>query len=140
MRKSGTHSARALGKRSTGKRRGRQQSVHAPAIAICAFGASMLAVAYGLTHERAPASAGTQATSIATPKDEKEIVGTANAAPVAPKEDRIITGALPAPNAITPPVNPDAKQQAVVKKKKTITAKNEAPKTFFDLFTQQQKR
>jgi hypothetical protein len=141
MRKSGTHSARALGKKSAGKRGGRKRDSHAPLIALCALGAGILAATYGLTHQYAPGpSTNVQASGIATPKDDgKEIAGNAQAAR---KEDRLVTGSVPKQDEIAPTkTDPNAKPQAAKKKKPAAIAKTEAPKSFFDVFNNgQQKR
>jgi hypothetical protein len=146
MRKSGTHSARALGKKSAGKRGGRNRDTHAPLIALCALGAGILAASYGLTHQNAPeAGANVQASGIAVPKDGgKEIAGTAGGnitinAQAARKEDRLVTGSVPKQDEIAPP-KADDKTKVAKKKKSTTVAKTE-PKSFFDVFNNgQQKR
>ena len=142
MRKSGTHSARALGKKSAGKRGGRKRDAHAPLIALCALGAGILAATYGLTHQHAPgADANVQASGIAAPKgDGKEIAGTAGGniainAQAARKGDRLVTGSVPKQDEIAPPkTDTNAKPQAAKKKKPAAVAKAEAPKSFFDVF------
>jgi hypothetical protein len=142
MRKSGTHSARALGKKSAGKRGGRKRDTHAPLIALCALGAGILAASYGLTHQNAPgAGANVQASGIAAPKDfGKEIAGTAGGnitinAQTARKEDRLVTGSVPKQDEIAPPkTDANTKPQVAKKKKATTVAKTEAPKSFFDVF------
>ncbi len=139
MRKSGTHSARALGKKSRGRRGGHKQDARAPMIALCALGVGILAAtAYGFTHRPMPTSTNVQASGIAAPSD-KEAASTVSAgAPIKEqalkKEDRLVTGSIPKPGeAAPPPADAQAKPQAE-KKKKAVTAKVEAPKTFFDYF------
>jgi hypothetical protein len=142
MRKSETHSARALGKKSAGKRGGHKRDTHAPLIALCALGAGILAATYGLTHQHAPgADANVQASGIAAPKgDGKEIAGTAGGGnsingQAAIKGDRLVTGSVPKPDEIAPlKTNTNAKPQAAKKKKPAAVAKAEAPKSFFDVF------
>ena len=96
MRKSGTHSARALGKKSARKRGGRKRDARVSLLAFCALGAGIVAAMYGLTHQSTPdASTSTQAAGLAAPKDGKEITGTAIADPklnaqAARKEDRLV--------------------------------------------------
>lgn len=137
MRKSRTHSARALGKKSAGKRGKRKRDARIPMIALCALGAGILAASYGLTHQRAPeASATAQAPGIAAPKNAGN---TGNGTPItgqaARKEDRLVTGSVPAQEVIAPPKT-DAKTapQVAKKKKPSTVAKTEAPKSFFDVF------
>jgi hypothetical protein len=142
MRKSGTHSARALGKKSAGKRGGRKRDSHAPLIALCALAAGILAATYGLTHQHAPgASTNVQASGIAAPKgDGKEIAGNAGSniainAQAARKEDRLATGSVPKQDEIaSPKTDANTKPQVAKKKKSTTVAKTEAPKSFFDVF------
>ncbi len=137
MRKSRTHSARARGKKSAGKRGRRKRDARIPMIALCALGAGILAAGYGLTHQRAPeASANAQAPGIAAPKN----AGTAQSStPItgqaARKEDRLVTGSVPKQDEIASPKT-DAKTAPQVAKKKpgTTTAKVETPKSFFDIF------
>ena len=145
MRKSGTHSARALGKKSAGKRGGRKRDTHAPLIALCALGAGILAASYGLTHQNAPeAGANVQASGIATPKDGgKEIAGTAGGnitinAQAARKEDRLVTGSVPKQDEIAPPKADD--KTKVAKKKKSTTVAKAEPKSFFDVFNNGQQK
>jgi hypothetical protein len=147
MRKSGTHSARALGKKSAGKRGGRKRDSHAPLIALCALGAGILAATYGLTHQHAPgASTNVQASGIAVPKgDGKEIAGTAGGniainAQAARKEDRLVTGSVPKQDEIAPLKSDTNTKPQVAKKKKTTVAKTEAPKSFFDVFNNGQQK
>ena len=144
MRKSKTHSARALGKKSAGKRGKRKQDARVPLIALCALGVGILAAGYGLTHQRATeATAKVQAPGIAVPKN----AGTAQSgAPIAGqaarKEDRLVTGSVPKQEEIASPKT-DAKTAPQVAKRKpgTTTAKAETPKSFFDMFNNgQQKR
>ena len=147
MRKSGTHSARALGKKSAGKRGGRKRDSHAPLIALCALGAGILAATYGLTHQQPGADANVQASGIAAPKDGgKEIAGTAGGnitinGQAARKEDRLVTGSVPKQNEIaSPKTDANTKPQVAKKKKSTTVAKAES-KSFFDVFNNgQQKR
>jgi hypothetical protein len=144
MRKSGTHSARALGKKSAGKRGGRKRHARIPMIVLCALGVGILAAGYGATHQHTPAGANAQAPGIATPKsDGKSIAGTASTAvngQATVKGDRLATGAAPKQGEIAGP-KADSKQQVAKKKKAgTAVAKNEAPKSFFDVFNAQQKR
>ena len=149
MRKSGTHSARALGKKSARKRGGRKRDARVSLLVFCALGAGILAATYGLTHQPTP-DASTQAAGIAAPKDGKEISGTAIADPklnaqAARKEDRLVTGSVPKQEEIAPPkVDTKAPPQVAKKKKNSVaTAKTEAPKSFFDVFkpdAKQQKR
>ena len=140
MRKSGAHSARALGRKSAGKRGGRKRDPRVSLIALCALGAGILAAAYGLTHQGAPGS-NTQASGIAAPQNAgKEIAGSISTAPAikeqaASKGDRLITGSVPKQDEIAPPtVDPKATPQVAKKKKAVTTAKTEAPKSFFDVF------
>jgi hypothetical protein len=141
MRKSGTHSARALGKKSAGKRGGRKRNARALMIALCAFGAAILAAGYGATHQHAPA-ASAQAPGIAAPKsDGKSIASTAGAAingQATVKGDRLATGAAPKQGEVTGQ-KADSKQQ-VAKKKKAGAAVAKAEPSFFDVFNAQQKR
>src|ERR1700730_3485167 len=142
MRKSGTHSARALGKKSAGRRGGRKRDTHAPLIALCALGAGILAATDGLTHQYAPGDgANIQAAGIAAPKgDGKEIAGTAGGnitlnAQAARKEDRLATGSVPKQDEIaSPKTEANIKPQVAKKKKSTTVAKTEASKSFFDVF------
>jgi hypothetical protein len=141
MRKSGTHSARALGKKSAGKRGGRKRDSHAPLIALCALGAGILAATYGLTYQHAPgASTNVQASGIAAPKgDGKEIAGNAGSniainAQAARKEDRLVTGSVPKQDEVAPPKVDDKTKVAKKKTKPLATAKAETPKSFFDVF------
>lgn len=141
MRKSGTHSARARGKKPAGKSGGRKRDARVSLIALCALGGGILAATYGLTHQRAP-EASAQASGFAAPQAAgKEIAGAASPDPAskeqaAGKEDRLITGSLPRQDEIAPPkVDPKAKPQAAKKKKPAATvAKAQAPKSFFDVF------
>jgi len=140
MRKSGTHSARARGKKPAGKSGGRKRDARVSLIALCALGGGILAATYGLTHQRAP-EANAQAGIAAPQAAGKEIAGAASTDPVskeqaAGKEDRLITGSLPRQDEIAPPkVDPKAKPQAAKKKKPAATvAKAQAPKSFFDVF------
>jgi hypothetical protein len=148
MRKRGTRSARAPGKKSAGKRGGRKRDMRVSLIALCALGGGILAATYGLTHQRAP-EANAQASGIAAPQAAgKEIAGTASTDPVskeqaAGKEDRLITGSVPRQDEIAPPkVDPKAKPQAAKKKKPVpAVAKTQAPNSLFDVFNNgQQKR
>jgi hypothetical protein len=139
MRKSRTHSARTLVKKSAGKRRGRKRDPRVSLIALCALGGGILAATYGLTHQRAPeANANAQASGIAAPND-KEIAGTVGTdralnEQAARKEDRLITGSVPKQDAIAPPkVDPKAAPQVAKKKKKPVTTAK-AEKSFFDVF------
>jgi hypothetical protein len=150
MRKSRTHSARALGKKSAGKRGGHQWRAHAPTIALCALGAGILAATtYGLTQRVPEASVNAQAPGIAAAKDSKAIAGTASANPAiaeqaTKKEDRLVTGSLSTKQGEIAPPKADTNVTPQVEKKKkpgTATAKIETPKTLFDLFNNgQQKR
>jgi hypothetical protein len=146
MRKSGTHSARALGKKSAGKRGTRKRDTHAPLIALCALGAGILAAAYGLTHQHTP-GADIQASGIAAPKDGgKEIAGTAGGnitinGQAARKEDRLVTGSVPKQDEIASPKTDANTKPQVAKKKKSTTVAKAEPKSFFDVFNNgQQKR
>jgi hypothetical protein len=141
MRKSKTHSARALGKKSAGKRGGRKWDARAPMIVLCALGVGILAATYGFTHQRAPeagANVQAQTPAIAAPKDGKEIAGTPSTDPAinaqaARKGDRLVTGSVPKQEEIAPPkTDIKAKPQIAKKKKSTTVAK--APKSFFDIF------
>jgi hypothetical protein len=150
MRKSGTHSARALGKKSARKRGGRKRDARVSLLAFCALAAGIVAATYGLTHQSiSDASTSTQAAGIAAPKNGTDITGTAIADPkineqAARKEDRLVTGSVPKQEEIAPP-KADAKATPHVAKKKknsVATAKTEA-KSFFDVFkpdAKQQKR
>jgi hypothetical protein len=137
MRKSGTHSARALGKKSRGKRGGRKRTARVPMIAFCALGVGILAAGYGLTHQREPAtSAAVQAPAIAAAKN-AGIAGSAIDGQAARKEDRLVTGSVPAQGEIAAPKTDDKTAPQVAKKKKSSTvAKAETPKSFFDIFKQ----
>lgn len=139
MRKSGTHSARALGKKSRGKRGGRKRAARLPLIALCALGVGILAAGYGLTHQRAPAAnVAAQSPAIAAPKN-AGIAGndTAINGQAARKEDRLVTGSVPAQGEIAAPKTDDKTAPQVAKKKKSSTvAKAETPKSFFDIFKQ----
>jgi hypothetical protein len=137
MRKSGTHSARALGKKSRGKRGRRKRDARIPMIALCALGVGILAAGYGLTHQHTPAASATaQAPAIAAPKN-AGIAGSGNPTndQAARKEDRLVTGSVPKQEAIATPKIDDKTKPQVAKKKSSTVAKAE-PKSFFDLFRQ----
>jgi hypothetical protein len=147
MRKSRTHSARALGKKSAGKRGGRKRDARVPMIVLCALGTGILAAAYGLTHQGTPAaSVNAQAPGIAAPKNDKSITSTASTAingQAARKEDRLVTGSMPKQEEIAPSkIDNKTKRQVAKKKPATAVAKAETPKSFFDVFgpDTQQKR
>jgi len=141
MRRGGTHSARARGKRSAG-RHVIEWRAHAPTIALCALGAGILvATTYGLAHQPTlDASAGTTP-AIAAAKDAPTAAASAIATTIkeqaAKKEDRLVTGSLPAKQEGTAPPATDSKAAPQTEKKKkpaAATAKAETPKTLFDLF------
>jgi hypothetical protein len=139
MRKSGTHSARALGKKSAGKRGGRKRHARIPMIVLCALGVGILAAGYGATHQHTPAAgANAQVPGIAAPKsDGKSIAGTASTAvngQATVKGDRLATAVVPKQGEITRP-KADSKQQVAKKKKAgTAVAKAEPQRSFFDVF------
>src|SRR5437660_293209 len=142
MRKSGTHSARAQGKKSRGKRGERKRDARVPIIVLCALGAGILATTYGLTHQPTPgASTASQATATAAPNAGKEVAGALTAEPgiseqAARKEDRLVTGSIPKQEEIAPPTPATKTAPQIAKKKKSPvnTAKAEAPKSFFNFF------
>ena len=121
MRKGRTHSARALGKKSAGKRGKRKRNARVPMIALCAFGAGILAAGYGLTHQRAPeASATAQAPGIAAPKNAGTAQSSTPITSQAPrKEDRLVTGSVPSQEVIAPP-KIDAKTKPQVAKRRSL--------------------
>jgi len=149
MRKGRTHSARALGKKAAGKRSGRKRDARASLVALGALAAGILAATYGLTHQRTPEISANTAPGIAAPKD-KEIAAAAaddstGKEQTAKKEDRLITGSLPAKQEeiALPKADTQTKPQAAKQKNPgTTTAKIGASKPFFDFFdnTLQQKR
>ena len=145
MRKTGTHSARALGKKSAGKRGGRRRDARAPIIVLCALGTGILAAGYGATHQQpSPAASVNALAPGAAPKsDGKSIVGTAGTAvngQPAVKGDHLVTAAVPKQGEIAGQKT-DTKQQVAKKKKAgTAVAKTEPPKSFFDVLNTQQKR
>jgi hypothetical protein len=112
-------------------------------IALCVLGVGILAAGYGSTHQHAPAaSTNAQTPGIAAPKgDGKSIAGNASAAingQATVKGDRLATGVVPKQGEITTPKT-DIKQQVRKKKPGTAVAKNEAPKSIFDVFTPQKR-
>jgi hypothetical protein len=136
MRKSGTHSARA--KRPAGKRGIRKKKTHLPVVAFCVLAAAALATGYGLTHQRAPETKASAATPLAPAAAEtKDIADTRNGdTPVSEqalrKEDRLVTGSIPAREEIAPPVILPKPKPEAAKKKKSAAAKTQAPEFIAD--------
>ena len=124
MRKGRTHWARALGRRSTGRRGMHRWRAQAPAIALCALGVGILtATAYGLMQR--PATEASTGIGITTAIKDK----------AARKDDQLITGSLPTKKQETAPAaDAKATPQAAKKKPATATAKTETQKNFLDFF------
>jgi len=122
MRKGRTHWARALGRKSAGRRGMHRWRAQAPAIALCALGVGILtATAYGLMQRPATEASTGIATAI---KDQ-----------AARKDDQLITGSLPTKKQETAPAaDAKATPQAAKKKPATATAKTETQKNFLDFF------